>query len=177
MEKILTIEEVREALFLDYDYPANELERLSILASSILAEQTGYNWAANDEIHPLAKQAAIQYIRTQFFDQSNYKQQFDYTLGYNSLIQHLQNIASEKSYDQYYRIYLTIKPTPIDSTVLLELDGVEIVGTENVFLVKEAIYDLTVSKDGYIDDVSKLKVAKSDLIFGSKTISLSLVSE
>ncbi|MDA3781201.1 MAG: hypothetical protein PF487_13395 [Bacteroidales bacterium] len=177
MEKILTIDEVRGALFLDYDYPVAELERLSILASSILAEQTGYNWAIDEEKHPLAIQAAIQYIRMQFFDQTNYKMEFDYSLGYNALILHLQNIASQKALDQYYRIYLTINIIPIDATILLKLNDVEITGIDGKYLVKEGIYDLTVSIDGYITDISELEIDRSDLIYGSKEISLSLVSE
>lgn len=96
MENILTIKETREALYLDYDYDVVELERLSKTASSFILRKTGYEFGKEDDIEPLAKQAAILYVRSQFFNGGNYKKEYDFTLGINSLLVDLQLIADEK---------------------------------------------------------------------------------
>jgi len=96
MNKILNIEEMRTALFVDYDYDVVELERLSILASSYLYTKTGFDWTSEENIEPLAKQAAILYVRMMFFDNTNYKKENDFTIGLGSLIIDLQIIAEEK---------------------------------------------------------------------------------
>jgi hypothetical protein len=96
MENILTISEVREALYLDYDYNVVELERLSKATSSFLLRKTGYDFGKDDDIEPLAKQAAILYVRSQFFNGANYRKEYDFTLGINSLLVDLQLIADEK---------------------------------------------------------------------------------
>jgi len=96
MLKILSISEMRTALYVDFDYDEVELERLSNLASSYLYQKTGYDWSSDDEIEPLAKQAAILYVRMQFFDNTQYKKEYDYSMGLGSLILDLQIIAEEK---------------------------------------------------------------------------------
>jgi len=97
MEKILTIQEMRTALYLDFDYDVNELERLSILASYYLKTKTGFDWTSEVVIEPLAKQAAILYVRMQFFENNNYKKEYDFSIGLNSLLIDLQTIAQEKT--------------------------------------------------------------------------------
>jgi len=96
MKQILTVEQMRQALYLDFDYDEEELVRLSILASSYLKNKTGYDWTSEDEIEPLAIQAAIEFVRMKFFDNTNYKKENDYTVGLGSLIIDLQIIAEEK---------------------------------------------------------------------------------
>jgi len=96
MEKILTVEQTRTALYLDFDYDEEELIRLSILASSYLKTKTGFDWTSESEIEPLAIQAAILYVRMQFFDNTQYKKENDYTIGLGSLIVDLQAIALDK---------------------------------------------------------------------------------
>jgi len=96
MNLILTVEEVREALYLDYDYNVEELERLSQTASSYLFELTKYDFSQDNPIKPLAKQFAIMFIRSLFFGADGYKKEHDYAVGMVSLGVHLQNIAKRK---------------------------------------------------------------------------------
>ena len=96
MDLILTIEEVREALYLDFDYDDKELERLSQTASSFLLRRTGYDFAKELEKEPLAIECSIMYVRSLFFGAEGYNKQFDYSIGLNSLIVDLQIIADEK---------------------------------------------------------------------------------
>lgn len=100
MGSILTTEEVRKALYLDADYDANELDRLSKTASSFLYEKTGYDFStveAGEEIEPLAIQCAVLYVRDLFFQGNGYNREHDYNLGINSLIVDLQTIAVRKA--------------------------------------------------------------------------------
>jgi|SRR5690554_2498509 len=96
MNLILTIEEVRKALFLDYDYDSEELERLSQTASAYLLELTRYDFSQDNPIDPLAKQFAIMYVRSLFFGAEGYNRTHDYAVGMTSLGVHLQNIAKRK---------------------------------------------------------------------------------
>lgn len=94
---ILTVDEVREALYLDFDYDTIELNRLSVMASSFIFRKTGFDFGSEINIEPLAKQCAILYIRMQFFGAKGYNEKYDYSLGVNGLLQDLQNIAIEKA--------------------------------------------------------------------------------
>lgn len=96
MNLILTVEEVREALYLDFDYDDKELERLSQVASSFLLRKTGFDFAKELEKEPLAIECAIKHVRTSFFGAEGYNKEFDYSIGLNSLIVDLQIIADEK---------------------------------------------------------------------------------
>lgn len=95
-KKILTINETRDAIYQDSDFNVEELERLSILASSFIKQRTNYDFSADETIHPLAKQCAILYVRMQYFNSEGYKPEYDYSLGINSLIIDLQDIARSK---------------------------------------------------------------------------------
>ena len=95
MGEILTVEEVREALYLDFDYPSGELVRLSQTASSFIKRKTAYDFSQDAEIEPLAKQAAIMYVRDLFFQGDGYNKDHDYTLGIQGLIVELEIIGSE----------------------------------------------------------------------------------
>jgi hypothetical protein len=99
MGAILTTDEVRKALYLDDDYDAAELDRLSKTASSFLYEKTGYDFSKvsdGEEREPLAIQCAVLYVRDLFFQGNGYNKEHDYNLGINSLIVDLQTIASRK---------------------------------------------------------------------------------
>jgi len=96
MNLILTVEEVREALYLDFDYDDKELERLSKTASSLIKRKTGFDFASELEKEPLAVEWAIKYVRSLFFGAEGYNKEFDYSIGLNSLIVDLQIIADEK---------------------------------------------------------------------------------
>ena len=96
MDLILTIDEVREALYLDWDYPDKELERLSKSASSLIKRKTGFDFASELEKEPLAVEWATKYVKTLFFGADGYNKDYDYSIGLNSLIVDLQIIADEK---------------------------------------------------------------------------------
>ena len=96
MGNILTIQEVRDALNLDFDYETTELDRLSKTASSFIKRKTGFDFGSDTEIEPLATQAAMMYVKTLFYNGEGYNKDHDYSLGLNSLIVDLQLIADEK---------------------------------------------------------------------------------
>ncbi len=99
MSDILTESEVREAMQVDFDYNPDEVTRYQKLASSFVQRKTGYDFgtvATGEEIEPLAKQLAIIYIKSQFFDKK-YDANFNYSIGLESLIFDLQIIAKEKA--------------------------------------------------------------------------------
>lgn len=95
-KKVLTIKETREAIYQDNDFNVEELERLAVLATSFIKQRTNYDFGSDAEIHPLAKQCAILYVRMQYFNAEGYKAEYDYSLGINSLIVDLQDIARSK---------------------------------------------------------------------------------
>lgn len=96
MQTILTVDDVRRALYLDYDYDVQELEDLAKAASAFLKEATGYDFAKDDPIHPLAKQAAKMYVATIFYSGENYKKEFDFSYGLRSLLHILEDIGKKK---------------------------------------------------------------------------------
>lgn len=97
VNKILTNEQVRKAIYVDYDYDQEELTRLNELASSYIFEKTGYDWGADTDKHSLAVQCAILYIRHQYFGGEGYNKDHDYSLGISSLLIDLKVIASERA--------------------------------------------------------------------------------
>lgn len=97
MADILTESEVREAMQVDFDYNADEVTRYQKLASSYVKNKTGYDFALiaeGEEVHPLAKQCASIYIKSQFFD-NKYDEKYNYSIGLQSLIFDLQIIGKE----------------------------------------------------------------------------------
>lgn len=96
MGDILTVEEVRGALNLDFDYDNLELDRLSKTASSFIKRKTEYDFGSEVTKEPLAIQAAVMYVKTLFYNGEGYNKDHDYSLGLNSLIVDLQIIAKEK---------------------------------------------------------------------------------
>jgi hypothetical protein len=97
MGDILTIEEVKNALSLDYDADNTEMDRLSKTASSFVYEHTGYDFGSETEIHPIAKQVAIMHVRMLYFQNGNtYNREHDYSYGMTSMLHDLIAIAARK---------------------------------------------------------------------------------
>ena len=94
--KILTIEEVRKAIYQDDDFDTDELERLADTASSFIYQKTGYDFGSDETVEPLAKHCAELYIRQQYFNGQGYNPEYDYTFGIAGLLIDLQNIARDK---------------------------------------------------------------------------------
>lgn len=105
MANILTNEEVRDSLRLDYDVSDSELERWAKVASSFIKQKTGFDFADitgvtypdYTEVEPLAVECAIKYVQQSYFSEMAYNKEYDFTLGINSLLVDLQNLAYEIS--------------------------------------------------------------------------------
>lgn len=94
--KILTTEQVREAIYQDADFNVEELEELSIIASSFIFEKTGYDFGKDLVKEPLAVLAAKMYAKNVYFSGGDYKQDYDYSFGLTAIILDLQVIANRK---------------------------------------------------------------------------------
>ena len=97
MANILTNAQVAKALYLDEDYDQEELERYAKSASSFIKQKTGYDFASDPDIEPLAVELAIQYVRQLHFGADGYNKEHDYSYGIQGLIVDLQVIADEKN--------------------------------------------------------------------------------
>lgn len=93
---ILTVDEVRSALNLDFNYPDIELQELATSASSFIYQKTKYDFGADVDIHPLAKKCARALVKDEFFGSNDFNREHDYSLGINGMIVDLQNIARVK---------------------------------------------------------------------------------
>lgn len=93
MNSILTTEQVRKAIYQDADFDATELERLAQTASSFIFQKTDFDFASESEIHPLAIQCAILYVRQQYLGEGGLNKDYDYSVGITGLLIDLQNIA------------------------------------------------------------------------------------
>jgi hypothetical protein len=93
---ILTNAEVAKAIYVDSDYDPDELSRLAELATSYIFHKTGYNFAQDEQIEPLAKECAILYVRQSHLGEGGYNKDYDYSHGITSLIFDLQIIAQQK---------------------------------------------------------------------------------
>ncbi len=96
---ILTIDEVRAALYLDADFNSDRLKRYSEYATSFIKQATGYDFAnvpEGEEIEPLAKQLAEMYVKQFHFENTAYSKEHDYTIGIGMLVERLQDIAINK---------------------------------------------------------------------------------
>ena len=97
VKQILTADEVKEAIYADADFPTEQANALSQSVTSYLVQVTGYDWAKDDEIEPLAKQCAKMLCLQFYYNNSdNYNPEFDMKVGTMALIQHLQDIARSK---------------------------------------------------------------------------------
>ena len=97
MQNILTIEEVRTSLRLDGDYPTEELNELSVLATSFVYQMTNFTLplktSNQNEILPLVKQLCKLFLKQNYYGKSGYdiEQSMDYTIGINGLIEVIKN--------------------------------------------------------------------------------------
>lgn len=96
MKTILTDTEVRQALDQDEDFKSEDCKYYSELASSFIKQKTGHDFAEDSEIHPLAKECARLYIRQAYYGADGFKREHDYSLGINSLLVDLQDVASNR---------------------------------------------------------------------------------
>lgn len=62
VKNLLTEDEVREALYLDYDYTSPRLKQLSKQATQFLFQKTGHDWSSDIPVNETAKGAACDYI-------------------------------------------------------------------------------------------------------------------
>lgn len=94
---ILTIDDCREALYLDQDFPTKVLENYIKTADRFILQKTGYDFGNELDKEPLAVQLAKLYIRELHFQQEDkFNKNYDYTIGISSLIVDLQDIARSK---------------------------------------------------------------------------------
>lgn len=94
---ILTIDDCREALYLDQDFPTKVLENYIKIADRFIFQKTGYDFGSELDKEPLAVLLAKLYIRELHFQQADkFNKNYDYTIGISSLIVDLQDIARRK---------------------------------------------------------------------------------
>ena len=96
MRLILEIKDVAKAIYVDEDYDKERLQQYAETATSFIKTKTGYDFAQEEEIEPLAKQCAILYVRQMHFGAEGYNKDHDYSFGITSLLIDLQSIAKER---------------------------------------------------------------------------------
>lgn len=96
-KQLLTNEEVAKAIHVDPDYPRDDLQALAQAATSFVHQKTGYKFAEENPIEPLAKQCAKLYVRQLHYGAEGYNKEHDYSLGIASLIEDLKDLARKKS--------------------------------------------------------------------------------
>lgn len=97
IKQILTADEVKEAIYVDADFSTDQANALSQSVTSYIKQITGYDWSADKEIEPLAKQCA-KMLCLQFYynNGENYKPEYDMHVGATALLEHLKDIARSK---------------------------------------------------------------------------------
>jgi len=90
MANLLTAEQVKDAIYADDDFPREELERYARSASSYIKHKSGYDFAKDTEIEPLAIECAILFVKQLHFG-------YDFEKAINSFIVDLQVIADAKA--------------------------------------------------------------------------------
>ncbi len=93
MAELLTNDEVREALSLDFDYSETEISDLAKAASSYIKLKTDYDFTLLVTPEPLAKRAAKMFVQMTFYGGQNYKKEYDFSFGLSAAIVELQIIA------------------------------------------------------------------------------------
>ncbi len=98
---ILTNEEIREALFLDDDFPSSSLTEYGLLADAFIVKKTGYDYANNmiASAEPLAKLLAKLYLKSIYYEGFHKDEKMDYSIGINGLIGDLKDIARANTGD------------------------------------------------------------------------------
>jgi len=93
---LLSNEEVAKAIRVDPDYPKDELRALAESATSFVHQKTGYEFANESPIEPLAKECARLYVRQLHYGMEGYNKEHDYALGIGCMIEDLKDIARKK---------------------------------------------------------------------------------
>lgn len=95
--QILSNGEVRAALYLDADFDKTTLSAYALAATSYIEEKTGYDFAQELSIEPLAIEAAKMFVRQLHFNAAgNYNREHNYLVGIGALIETLQDMAKRK---------------------------------------------------------------------------------
>lgn len=71
---LLTDDEVKEALNLDYDYTSDRISELSKEAAQFLFQKTNHDWSADTPVNLTAKNAARDYIRQIWYGHDEHTQ-------------------------------------------------------------------------------------------------------
>lgn len=94
--QILTIDEVKKELRVDDDFDDEIIIGYIADATAYINTVTGYDWTKESEVDPLCKRCAKLYIKQEHFE-TEYKKDYDYTLGISSLIYLLNCKVGEKN--------------------------------------------------------------------------------
>ncbi len=70
--QILTIDEVRNTLRLDSDFPETVLEDIVVEATAYVDNKTDHEWEGDETIHPLAKAACRYKAQMLFYHDSEH---------------------------------------------------------------------------------------------------------
>ena len=155
MVNILTIEEVRKALYLDFDFDDEELLRYAELASSYILQKARYDFTLETTINSMAKQCAILYCKQQYFGSDGYNKEHDYGLGLSSLILDLQNIAKSKIAAAAVDVLIDLIPA-VESIVLAD--------AETIQTARDAYDDLFIVDIKYVVGLATLVAAEAKLV-------------
>lgn len=93
---ILTNAQVAKAIYVDADFDSEILEGYAKAASSLIRNKTGYDFAEDAVIEPLAVLCAELYIRQIHFGSDGYNKEHDYNIGISGLLKTLEDIAHAK---------------------------------------------------------------------------------
>lgn len=93
---ILTLEEVKKALYLEPSTDIQEVVKYQQLVDKFVYEKTGYDYGSDLEINPLAKQLGELYLRALKTNNKETNEYEDYSIGISCLIIDLQNNAKRK---------------------------------------------------------------------------------
>lgn len=81
-KSMFTIEQLKAMLDLDEDYSETQrLSDLSVRASSFIEVSTGKDFSSAKRIQPIAKDCAELWIRMRWYEGTEYKKDYDFTLG------------------------------------------------------------------------------------------------
>ena len=90
---ILTVEEVKKALFLEPNCDIQEVIKYQQLVDKFVYEKTGYDYGKDLDINQIAKELGELYLRAIKTNSKEKNQYQDYSIGISSLIIDLQNNA------------------------------------------------------------------------------------
>lgn len=100
--EFFSVEEMVSILELDADYISDEgnrarLKRLSRSVSGFLLNRTKYDWSADEPRHPTAIDCAEMWVRMRFYQNTEYAEDYDYSVGISADIRELIMILRKGS--------------------------------------------------------------------------------